>query len=78
MRGKWLLIAAFALLATANSAAYRYGAADEAFYIPAILRHLNPALFPRDAALIDSQAKLTVVDEALAAAARVTGASLQH
>ena len=78
MRARWLLVAVFAVLATANSAGYRYGASDEAFYIPAVLRHLDPVLFPRDAVLIDSQAKLTVVDEALAAAVRVTGASLQH
>lgn len=78
MRAKWALLAAFVVLATANSAGYRYGASDEAFYIPAVLRHLDPALFPRDAALIDSQARLTIVDEALAAAARVTGATLPH
>ena len=40
---------AFVLLATLNSAGYRYGASDQAFYIPAVLRHLDPALFPRDA-----------------------------
>ena len=77
MKGKEaLLLLAFVLLATANSAGYRYGASDEAFYIPAVMRHLDPALFPRDRVLIDSQARLTVVDEALAAAARVTGATL--
>ena len=32
-----------------NSAGYRYAASDQAFYIPAVLRHLDPALFPRDA-----------------------------
>jgi len=36
-----------------NSAGYRYGASDQAFYIPAIVRHLEPADFPRDAPLID-------------------------
>jgi hypothetical protein len=72
------VIAVFVILATANSAGYRYGASDEAFYIPAVLRHLDPRLFPRDRVLIDSQARLTAVDEALAAAARVTGATLPH
>ncbi len=68
--------AAFALLATLNSAGYRYGAADQAFYIPAILRHLDPALFPRDAALIDSQSRLFVLDEILAALTSSTGLDL--
>ena len=57
---------AFALVATMNAGGYRYGAADQAFYIPAILRHVDPQLFPRDAALIDSQARLFVLDELLA------------
>jgi hypothetical protein len=68
----------FILLATMNSAGYRYGASDQAFYIPAILRHLEPAAFPRDAPLIDSQARLTTIDELAAAAVRATGLSLQH
>jgi hypothetical protein len=78
--GIWHLAFAipFILLATMNSAGYRYGASDQAFYIPAILRHLEPAAFPRDAALIDSQARLTTIDELAAGAVRVTGLSLQH
>ena len=68
----------FVLLATMNSAGYRYGASDQAFYIPAILRHLEPAAFPRDAVLIDSQARLTTIDELAAGAVRTTGLSLQH
>jgi hypothetical protein len=68
----------FILLATMNSAGYRYGASDQAFYIPAILRHLEPAAFPRDAALIDSQARLTTIDELAAGTVRVTGLSLRH
>jgi hypothetical protein len=70
--------ALFVLLATMNAAGYRYAASDQAFYIPAVLRHLDPALFPRDAALIDGQARLVVVDELVAAVVRGTGASLQH
>ena len=61
-----------------NSAGYRYAASDQAFYIPALLRHLDPRLFPRDAALIDAQARMVMVDELLAALARLTGASLPH
>ncbi|HEX5110899.1 MAG TPA: hypothetical protein VFV95_20750 [Vicinamibacterales bacterium] len=66
----------FAVLATANAGGYRYGASDQAFYIPAIVRALNPAAFPRDAALIDPQSRLTVFDDAAAAVVRATGASL--
>jgi hypothetical protein len=66
----------FIFLSTLNSAGYRYGAADLAFYIPAALARINGSLFPRDWALIASQARLTMVDEVLAAIARLTGASL--
>ena len=68
----------FVILATLNSAGYRFAASDQAFYIPAVLRHVDPALFPRDAALIDSQAKLQFVDDAIGGVVRLTGASLQH
>lgn len=66
----------FVLLATANGAGYRYGVSDQAFYIPAVIRALNPALFPRDAALLDAEGRLMTVDEMLAGLARSTGLSL--
>jgi hypothetical protein len=66
----------FALLATANAAGYRYGVSDQAFYIPVVLRALNPAAYPRDAALIDAQGRLMLSDEALAAIVRLTGVPL--
>lgn len=66
----------FIVLATLNSAGYRYGASDQAFYLPAILKKLEPALYPRDSALIGSQARLTAVDETVAAAARVARVTL--
>jgi hypothetical protein len=66
----------FLVLATANAAGYRYGVGDQAFYIPAIIQHLEPALFPRDMSLIGPQARLTVSDELFAAAVRLTGLSL--
>jgi hypothetical protein len=66
----------FIFLSTLNSAGYRYGASDLAFYVPAALARINPSLFPRDWPLIASQAKLTTVDEVLAMLVRVTGASL--
>jgi hypothetical protein len=66
------------LLATMNAAGYRYAASDQAFYIPAIVRQLDPALFPGSAALIDSQAKLTVIDEIVAGIVRISGITLQQ
>ena len=33
---------------TINSAGYRYGASDQAFYAPAILKRIDPSLYPRD------------------------------
>ena len=66
----------FVFLATANGAGYRYGVSDQAFYIPVVVRSLNPTLFPRDASLIDAQGRLMVVDEILAGLARATDVSL--
>jgi len=66
----------FIVLCTANSAGYRYGASDLAFYVPAALERIDPALFPRDGALIASQAQLTGIDEVIATVSRVTALSL--
>jgi hypothetical protein len=66
----------FVILATLNSAGYRYGASDQAFYAPAVIHRLHSDFYPRDAPLIDSQARLTLADEAIATMARLTGASL--
>jgi hypothetical protein len=66
----------FLLLCTLNSAGYRYGASDLAFYIPAALEKLDPSLFPRDGPLIASQARLTMIDEVIAALSRVSGLAL--
>ena len=66
----------FIVLATANSGGYRYGIGDQAFYEPATQLQLHPDFFPRDRALLQSQAKLTVVDEVLAGAARLSGLDL--
>ena len=62
----------FVLLATANSAGYRYGASDLAFYGPAVMRQLDPDLFPRDRPVLDAQAHLTFMDETVGAIARRT------
>jgi hypothetical protein len=66
----------FTVLATLNSAGYRYGASDQAFYVPAVLLREDPALFPRDRPVLTAQADLTGFDEVGAALARVTRAPL--
>jgi hypothetical protein len=71
-----LALLPFIVLCTLNSAGYRYGASDLAFYIPAALEKLDPALFPRDGALIASQARLTMIDEVIAGLARTSGLTL--
>jgi hypothetical protein len=63
----------FVLVATANGAGYRYGTSDQAFYIPSVVRALDPAAFPRDASLIDSQGRLMLADEVIAEIVRMTG-----
>jgi hypothetical protein len=68
--------ALFLVLATSNAAGYRYGVSDQAFYIPAIIHAANPSTFPKDTALIESQAKLMALDEAFARVVTVTGLSL--
>ena len=60
-----LCLLPFALAATMNSAGYRFGASDQAFYAPAMLKAIDPALYPRDSALIRSQAQLTLADDVL-------------
>jgi hypothetical protein len=67
----------FIVIATANAGGYRFGASDQAFHIPAVIRALDPAAFPHDAALIDAQARLTVFYTAVAGIVRATGASLE-
>jgi len=61
----------FVALAISNSAGYRYGASDQAFYLPAAARAADPALFPRDAPLLDAQARLTLADDLVGGAARI-------
>ena len=68
---------AFGLIATANGAGYRYGVSDQAFYIPVVVRSIDPTLFPRDAPLIDAQGHLMATDEILATLIRTTGTSLE-
>lgn len=68
----------FIVLGTMNSAGYRFGASDQAFYLPVVYRQLDPSLFPRDRALIDAQGRLTLYDDVVAALARATPLTLPH
>lgn len=67
---------AFAVGATLNAGGYRYGASDQAFYIPAILHHVDPSLFPRDWAMLGAQGRYFLVDEIVGTLVRATGWSL--
>ena len=68
--------AAFALLATLNTAGYRYGSRWRSTS-PSILRQLDGQLFPRDSALLDVQSRLLLFDDLLARATQVIPASLE-
>ena len=59
----------FAIVATANAGGYRFGISDQAFYIPAIAKQVDPGLFPRDRVLIEPQMRLWIGDEIFGAAA---------
>ena len=67
---------AFCLVAILNSGGYRYGIGDQAFYIPAVTQHLNPALFPRDRTILHAQDRFMLYDDAIAAFVRATGVSV--
>lgn len=66
----------FVVFATANAAGYRFGVSDQAFYIPAVLKAIDPASFPRDTSLIDAQGRLMVFDTVIAHVVRWTGLPL--
>ncbi|MGH9795972.1 MAG: hypothetical protein ACRD5G_14480 [Candidatus Acidiferrales bacterium] len=52
---------------------YHVGVQDQAIYLPAIKKQLEPALYPHDAEFFLSQTRWMLFDEAVAWAARVTG-----
>jgi hypothetical protein len=64
------------VLATLNSGGYRYGASDQAFYQPAVLKQLDPALFPRDTPVLAAQTGLTLADDVTASIVRASGTSV--
>jgi hypothetical protein len=72
----FVAVLVFAVLVTANSGGYRYGASDQAYYVPALLAKMTPGLFPRDVGMLESQGRFSVFDEVLAAVATATGGRL--
>jgi hypothetical protein len=68
--------AAFCVLAVLNCGGYRYGIGDQAFYVPAVVQHLDASLFPRDRALLHVQDRFMAYDDMAAAVMRTTGISL--
>jgi hypothetical protein len=62
----------FAIVATANSGGYRFGVSDQAFYVPALARGLDPGLFPRDSDVLEVQTRLWAGDEVLTVVSRVS------
>jgi hypothetical protein len=68
--------ALFCVLAILNCGGYRYGVGDQAFYIPAVVQHLNPALFPRDRALLHVQDQFMAFDKIAAGVVAISGLSL--
>ncbi len=68
--------AVFCVVAILNSSGYRYGIGDQAFYIPSVVQHLNPDLFPRDRALLHVQDRLMLFDDLAARLVTATRLSL--
>jgi hypothetical protein len=68
--------ALFCLIAILNCGGYRYGIGDQAFYIPAVVQHLDQKLFPRDRVLLHAQDRFMLYDDAIAAIARATHISI--
>lgn len=67
----------FCMLAILNCGGYRFGAADQAFYIPAILTAQSPSLFPRDRVLLGAEERLMVFDEGMARLSTMAALPLQ-
>jgi hypothetical protein len=70
------LVGAAGLVAVLNSGGYRYGISDQAFYLPAIIQHLDSSLFPRDRALFHAQDRFMLFDTVAASLVKTTGFSL--
>jgi hypothetical protein len=75
-RGDWSLRNLFILLLLAALAfcvmGYHPGLEDDAFYLAAVKRNLNPALFPHDAEFFRVQFQATIFDKLIAISIRLT------
>ena len=67
-----VLVITASALAILNSGGYRYGVSDQAFYLPAVIQHLDPTLFPRDRDLLHVQDRFLLFDDLTAVVARAT------
>lgn len=79
VRGLAILAAgagAFCVLVLLNVGGYRFGASDQAFYIPVVLHGVDPELFPHFAPYMAAQDRLFAFDDWLAPVLRGTGASV--
>lgn len=52
---------------------YHFGVQDQFVYLPAVLHHLDPALFPHDAGAFLRQTQFSIFDELVAGSIRLTG-----
>ena len=68
----WMLTLAAVLLH-----GYHYGVQDQAIYLPAIKKLLNPELYPYDAAFIEAQARFMWFDELVATSVKLTHLPLE-
>jgi len=57
---------------------YHVGVEDQAIYLPAILKHLDPALFPHDAIFFESQTRPTLIDEIVSEVVQCTHLPLER
>ncbi|HEY7442785.1 MAG TPA: hypothetical protein VH701_10230, partial [Vicinamibacterales bacterium] len=70
------LVLAACVLGILNSGGYRYGVSDQAFYLPAVLQHLDGSLFPRDRALLHAQDRFMLFDDLIARTVLATQLSI--
>lgn len=66
----------FCVLVLLNVGGYRYGASDQAFYIPMVLQGLEPDLFPHATRLMEAQDRFFAFDDLVAPILRTTGISM--
>jgi hypothetical protein len=67
---------AFCVVAILNCGGYRYGIGDQAFYVPAVVQHLDASLFPRDRVLLHAQDRFMLYDDGLALVSQAAGITI--